>query len=151
MTGKLLNVGSRLQTYFLAQCFRNENPISKPKKGAVVLVGCGDGNMNKAYDTACALLKHINVTNIFPVVCSHNTNIQSALEDEAFINQIAELVAFFNTGGDYKMGDYKNGQWDLGAQAKDNLHFPLSDLWRKPSDRINDCTYRIEKIIMNIS
>lgn len=45
----------------------------------------------------------------------------------------------------------KNGQWDLGAQAKDNLHFPLSDLWRKPSDRINDCTYRIEKIIMNIS
>lgn len=48
-------------------------------------------------------------------------------------------------------GDYKNGQWDLGAQAKDNLHFPLSDLWRKPSDRINDCTYRIEKIIMNIS
>lgn len=45
----------------------------------------------------------------------------------------------------------ENGQWDLGVQAKDNLHFPLSDSWRKPSDRINDCTYRIEKIIANIS
>lgn len=32
LTGKLLDVGSRLQTYSSAQCFRNENPISKPKK-----------------------------------------------------------------------------------------------------------------------
>ncbi len=45
----------------------------------------------------------------------------------------------------------ENGQWDLGTQAKDNLHFPLSDSWRKSSDRIRDCTYRIEKIITNIS
>ena len=41
----------------------------------------------------------------------------------------------------------KNGQWDLGIKAKDNVHFPLSDSWRKSSDRINDCTYRIKKII----
>ncbi len=45
----------------------------------------------------------------------------------------------------------ENGQWDLGAQAKDNLHFPLSDSWRRSSDRIKDCTYRIDKIITNIS
>lgn len=45
----------------------------------------------------------------------------------------------------------ENGQWDLGVQAKDNLHFPLSDSWKKSSDRIKDCTYRIEKIISNIS
>lgn len=44
----------------------------------------------------------------------------------------------------------ENGQWDLGAQAKDNLHFPLSDSWRKSSDRIKNCTYRIKKIISNI-
>ncbi|MDO5398899.1 MAG: hypothetical protein Q4G33_13320, partial [bacterium] len=44
----------------------------------------------------------------------------------------------------------ENGQWDLGAQAKDNLHFPLLDSWRRSSDRIKDCTYRIEKIITNI-
>lgn len=45
----------------------------------------------------------------------------------------------------------ENGQWDLGAQANDNMYFPLSDSWRKLSDRIKDCTYRIEKIIANIS
>lgn len=96
LTGKLLDVGSRLQTYFSAQYFRNENPISKPKKGAVILVGGGDGNMSKAYDTACTLLKHMNVTDVFPAVYSHNTNIKAALEDEAFINQIAKLAAFLN-------------------------------------------------------
>lgn len=96
LTGKLLDVGSRLQTYFSTRYFRNENPISKPKKGAVVLVGGGDGNMSKAYDTACTLLKHMNVTDVFPAVCSHNTNIKAALEDEAFINQIAKLAVFLN-------------------------------------------------------
>jgi len=58
------------------------------------LVGGGDGNMDKAYDTACALLKHMNVTDILSAVCSHNTNIKPALEDEAFINQITKLVIF---------------------------------------------------------
>lgn len=95
LTGKLLDVGSRLQTYFSARYFRNEKPIIKPKKGAVILVGGGDGNMDKAYDTACTLLKHMNVTNVFPAVCSHNTNIELVLEDETFVNQIAELVVFF--------------------------------------------------------
>lgn len=96
LTGKLLDVGSRLQTYFSARYFRGENPISKQKKGAVILIGGGDGNMDKAYDTACTLLNHMNVTDIFPAVCSHNTNIQSPLEYKRFINQIAELAAFLN-------------------------------------------------------
>lgn len=50
LTGKLLDVGSRLQTYFCSSFFRNENSIEKPKKGAVFLVGGGDGRMEKAYD-----------------------------------------------------------------------------------------------------
>lgn len=96
LTGKLLDIGSRLQYYFSTRYFRNENPIIKQKKGAVVLVGGGDGNMDKAYDTACTLLKHMNVTDVFPAVCSHNTNIKLALEYEIFINQLVKLSAFFN-------------------------------------------------------
>lgn len=45
----------------------------------------------------------------------------------------------------------QNGQWDLGIKSKDNVHFPLLDSWRKSSDRINDCTYRIKKIIDTIN
>ncbi|MCM1191975.1 MAG: flavodoxin family protein [Butyrivibrio sp.] len=39
LTGKLLDVGSRLQIYFCARFFRKEEPIIKSKKGAVILVG----------------------------------------------------------------------------------------------------------------
>ena len=96
LTSKLLDVGSRLQTYFSARYFRNENPIIKQKKGAVILAGGGDGNMDKAYDTACTLLKHMNVTDVSPAVCSHTTNIKLALEDEIFINQLVKLADFLN-------------------------------------------------------
>ncbi len=47
---------SRLQTYFCARFFRNEEPIAISKKGAVILVGGGDDHIDKAYSTACTLL-----------------------------------------------------------------------------------------------
>ena len=37
IVGKLLDVGNRLQTYFCARFFRKEEPIIKPKKGAIIL------------------------------------------------------------------------------------------------------------------
>ena len=39
-----------------------------------------------------------------------------------------------------------NLAWDTGASSKDNIYFPLSDKWDKES-RINDCTYRIKKLL----
>ncbi len=50
-TGKLLDVCSRFQTYFAAKHFRNQVLSIKPKKGAVILVGGGDGNPENAYKT----------------------------------------------------------------------------------------------------
>ncbi|MBP3569642.1 MAG: hypothetical protein J6K04_10820 [Lachnospiraceae bacterium] len=44
----------------------------------------------------------------------------------------------------------ENGQWDLGAKAKDNVYFPLLDSWRKGEDRKADCTERIEKLLERI-
>ncbi len=41
----------------------------------------------------------------------------------------------------------ENGQWDLGAKAKDNLYFPLSDSWRSTECRRADCTAKINVII----
>ena len=41
----------------------------------------------------------------------------------------------------------ENGQWDLGAKAKDNLYFPLSDSWRSAECRKADCTAKIAAII----
>lgn len=95
LTGKLLDVGSRLQCYFSARFFRKEEPITKSKKGAVVLVGGGDGKIEKAYDTACTLLHHMNCFHIHTAVYSHNTNERPAIEDEAALCGIKSIISFF--------------------------------------------------------
>jgi len=38
-------------------------------------------------------------------------------------------------------------EWDIGKESKDGINFPLSDSWRKDEDRIQDCTYRINKLL----
>ena len=96
LTGRVLDVGSRLQTYFCARFFRNEEMIIRPKKGAVVLVGGGDGHMDKAYDTACTLLHHMNCYDIHEVVYSHNTNKSPAVEDARTLRGIQDIIRFFN-------------------------------------------------------
>lgn len=95
LTGKLLDVGSRLQTYFCARFFRKEEPVSKPKKGAVVLVGGGDGHVDKAYGTACTLLHHMNAYDIHEVVFSHNTNDRPAVCDENALEGVKQIIQFF--------------------------------------------------------
>ncbi len=95
LTGKLLDVASRLQTYFCARFFRKEVAVAKPKKGAVLLVGGGDGKMDKAYDTACTLLHHMYCTDIHELVASHNTNMKPAIEDEEVHKGIDSIINFF--------------------------------------------------------
>ena len=96
LTGKLLDVGSRLQTYFCARFFRKEEPIPKAKKGAVILVGGGDGRMGKAYETACTLLHHMNCHEIHELVSSHDTDRWPAVEDAQTIDGVRRIVGVFN-------------------------------------------------------
>lgn len=95
LTGKLLDVGSRLQTYFCAKYFRKETPITKSKKGAVILVGGGDGHLDKAYETACVLLHHMNCYDIYEMVSSHNTNDRPSLKDECALSGVKSIIKFF--------------------------------------------------------
>ena len=43
-----------------------------------------------------------------------------------------------------------NGMWDMGAVAKNYIHFPLSDDWRNRRIRESDCSYRIQKLVDKI-
>lgn len=96
LTGKLLDLGSRLQTYFCAKFFRKEAPIAKPKKAAVLLVGGGKGNMDKAYDTAQILLRDINAAEILPLISYHGTDEAPPSQDPQMLASLKELCAFFN-------------------------------------------------------
>lgn len=96
LTGELLNFGSRLQTYFSARFFRKVIPINKAKKGAFI-VGGGDGNVDKAYNTACCLLHHMNAYDILPVVISHNTNNRPAIEDDIALTGVDNIINYFGS------------------------------------------------------
>jgi multimeric flavodoxin WrbA len=96
LTGQLLAVTSRLQTYFSARFFRSETPIRHEKKGGVVLVGGGDGNIENAYKTACTILHHMNSNNVAPVVYSHNTNNIPSKDDIKAMKGSRNLALFFN-------------------------------------------------------
>lgn len=96
LPGRVLDVGSRLQTYFCARFFRGETPIPKPKKGAVILVGGGDGAPDKAHSTACTLLHQMNCRDIHPLVCSLQTDRQPAIEDAQAAEGVRRTAAFFN-------------------------------------------------------
>ena len=96
LTGPMLSVGSRLQTYFCGRFFRQEDSGLIPKKGAVLLVGGGDGKPDKAYETAKVLLKNMNCKEIYPLVCSHNTDRIPAIEDAKAVAGVEEIVRFFS-------------------------------------------------------
>lgn len=96
LSGQLLAITSRLQTYFCAEHFRKVIPIKKEKKGGVIIVGGGDGKIEKAYNTARVLLHHMNSKNIAPVVYSHNTNNIPAKDDKKAMEEVRDLALFFN-------------------------------------------------------
>ena len=96
VTGKVLDVCSRLQTYFSARFFRGETPIAKEKRGAVILVGGGDGAPDKAHSTARTLLHQMNCRDIHPMVCSHDTDHRPAIEDAQALAGVESIVRFFN-------------------------------------------------------
>ena len=96
LTGPLLSVTSRFQTYFTAGRFRNEEGVKKPKKGAVILVGGGHGNINIPYGTAKSIFHHINAFDIHPLVCSHDTNNVHPVDDEKAMEGIKSIVKFLN-------------------------------------------------------
>lgn len=96
LTGRLLDLGSRLQTYFCARFYRGEAPIPKEKRGAVLLVGGGDGAPDKAHSTARTLLHQMNCREIHPLVCSHSTDRIPALQDERALAGVESILHFFN-------------------------------------------------------
>lgn len=98
LTCQLLSVASRLQTYFCARYFRNENPIEKAKKGAVVLVSGGDGDNQRAYSTACGLLNIMNCedSKVLPLIEFNNTNSIRATERVNFDETLEAVVNYFN-------------------------------------------------------
>lgn len=98
LTGELLSVSSRLQSFFCSSYFRHVKPIEKSKKGAVILTGGGDGNLDKIFGTACALLHTMNTRDIYPLVYSFDTNNIPAVDDPAAVEGAIAIAGYFSAG-----------------------------------------------------
>ena len=96
LTGRLLDVASRLQTYFSSWYFRGQKTDIPPKRGGVILVGGGSGGAERAFETAKLILREVNCRDVFDPVCSVRTDSIPAEEDETALARLEALTAFLN-------------------------------------------------------
>lgn len=91
-TGKLLDVVSRFQLFYNVNRFGKEKITMSQKKGAVILVGGGDGNPKLADYTAQRILKCLNCKEILPSVVVHNTDVTPACCQETALKETEKLA-----------------------------------------------------------
>ncbi len=95
LTGRLLDVASRLQTYYYG-LQNHGHPVKKPKRGAVLLVGGGEGDPQNAYATAVRILHYMKAKEIYPLICSHRTDEIPAAEDAQVLTEIEAAAVFLH-------------------------------------------------------
>lgn len=96
LTGQLLAIASRLQTYYCARHLRKEVPIKKSKKGGVIVVEGGNSSTEKALSTASVLLDSMNSKDIPLIVRCLNTDDHSPKSDNQALDGAKQMALFFN-------------------------------------------------------
>lgn len=94
LTGKLLDVLSRLQSFWCAKFYRKTELIPMEKTGGILLVGGGNGNMERAVETATLLLKDMHCVRIAPPVICTGTDRMPAGENKEMDGEIRKLAEF---------------------------------------------------------
>jgi multimeric flavodoxin WrbA len=61
LSGPLLNLASRIQTFFAANCFRKEAIEAKQKNGVIIIVGAEKGTEIIPTQNALTIMKFMNV------------------------------------------------------------------------------------------
>lgn len=97
ITGVLLAILSRLQTYFSARYLRKEDPVPKKKTGGILLAGGSFGPREKAEDTASMLLEQLGCTSLGTVYVDH-TDEHPAMEQPQVREQLADLARKLKEG-----------------------------------------------------
>lgn len=96
LPGKLLDIFSRVQSFWCARHYRKTELIPKEKKGGILLIGGGNGSMDRAVATGSWLLKDMNCTRIVPPVCCHGTDRVPAEQNPEMDGEISRLAEFFS-------------------------------------------------------
>ena len=77
LSGRLLAVLSRLQTYWCAKYLRHEVPVPKKKRGGIIVVRGGQGMLTRGIETAKVLLSDMNAKAVGTIFADDSDNIPS--------------------------------------------------------------------------
>ncbi len=97
LTGPMVSLASRFQAYYCAKRFLNISPERRPKKGAVILVGGGDGSNKCALDMAKLMLRYMHARLAEEsIIMSMDTDNLPAGEDAAALSAVGKLAERLN-------------------------------------------------------
>lgn len=96
LTGQLLAVLSRLQTFWSARFLRQEEPVPKKKKGGIIIVRGGVGVLERARETAEALLLEMNAQPV-GVVFADNSDVLPSAKVPEVLKKIRVLAEALNS------------------------------------------------------
>lgn len=98
LTGRLLDVAGRFQTYYSAEKFRGEKVFDKPKRGAIILTSGGSSSPSTALTTARCILRSLNVQKIYEPVISGKTDYVTARSDVDAMASADDLAEMLSSG-----------------------------------------------------
>lgn len=90
VTGMLLSLFSRLQTYFSARYIRKEEPVPKKKTGGILLAAGSIGPREKAESTAEMLLRQMSCESLGTVYVGRTDKVP-VKDREDILQEIADL------------------------------------------------------------
>lgn len=97
LSGPLLNLASRIQTFFAASYFRKDAIADKQKNGVIIIVGAENGTEVIPTQNALTIMKFMNVRRpCVSTVYSLNTNNVPAKEDEHALKAVREAAILLN-------------------------------------------------------
>lgn len=95
LTGSLLGLVSRYQTYYARDFIRREQVMQKKKNGILILTGGGSGGENHAEKTAMMIFKTINAEFVGKIH-SLNTDILPSAKDENAMEEALKIARMLN-------------------------------------------------------
>lgn len=95
LSGTLLAVCSRLQSFYASRRFLKINQLTKKKKGAIILCGGGEGAPQKAQSTAKTLLREMNAELVGMVGALQTDKVPSD-QDQTALQELDALIDCLN-------------------------------------------------------
>ena len=95
LTPTLLGVLSRFQAFYCSRRFLGIEPVTKKKKGAIMLTGGGDGVFDLAEKSGKILLKIMGAEEKIPLIYCGNTDFTKAEDNEEAVKRVVELAKAF--------------------------------------------------------